>query len=108
MNLVPAGPVIAGFRPEALLPPSMVQGASLPLRVKVTHVEYLGAERVVYGVVPEGRFEGRKVVSRLPAQHTDGYAVDRVYDFAVPERELKLFDAGSEKRAPGGRVPEWR
>jgi multiple sugar transport system ATP-binding protein len=108
MNLLPAGKVIAGFRPEALLPPSMVQGASLPLKVKVTHVEYLGAERIVYGVVPDGKFAGKKVVSRLPAQHTDFYRVDQGYDLAVPERELKLFDASTEKRTTGREGLEWR
>jgi hypothetical protein len=86
----------------------MVQGASLPLKVKVTHVEYLGAERIVYGVVPDGKFAGKKVVSRLPAQHTDFYRVDQGYDLAVPERELKLFDASTEKRTTGREGLEWR
>jgi multiple sugar transport system ATP-binding protein len=108
MNLLPAGKVVAGFRPEALLPPSMVQAASLPLQVKVTHVEYLGAERVLYGVVPEGKFAGKKVVSRLPAQHTDHYHVDEAYELAVPERELKLFDAATERRLAAAGPLEWR
>jgi ABC-type sugar transport system ATPase subunit len=47
----PDGPVIVGFRPEALLPAQ--QGAGLPqLEMAVDVVEELGNETLVYGEVP--------------------------------------------------------
>jgi multiple sugar transport system ATP-binding protein len=107
MNLLPAGETTLGVRPEALRPAPLEGGDGLPLRVRVTHLEYLGAERLLHGVVPEGRFTGTRVVVRLPAAHQDGYAVDEAYDFAVPARELKRFDTATGRRAPGREVA-WR
>jgi sn-glycerol 3-phosphate transport system ATP-binding protein len=48
---VPDGPIIAGFRPEALLPAR--EGAGLPvIEMVVDIVEELGNETLVYGSVP--------------------------------------------------------
>jgi multiple sugar transport system ATP-binding protein len=100
MNLVETGTVTAGFRPEHFLPAGFLppQERDLPLRFRVGHEEYLGAERILYGVVEGGPFDGRKVVSRIAATHAVRFAPDVVYDFAVAERNLKFFDPGSGMR----------
>ena len=100
MNLVQAGAVTAGFRPEHFLPSGFLppEERDLPLRFRVGHEEYLGAERILYGVLEEGPFDGRKVVSRIAATHAVRFAPDVVHDFAVAERNLKFFDAETGMR----------
>jgi multiple sugar transport system ATP-binding protein len=97
MNLVQTGDAIAGFRPEHFLPAGFLprEERELPLSFRVSHEEYLGAERILYGVLEGGPFDGRKVVSRIAATHAVRFAPDAVHDFAVAERNLKFFDPGS-------------
>src|SRR6266850_2976066 len=47
MNIVPADGVIVGFRPEHFLPPGVAErgGAPVSYQFRITHSEYLGAER---------------------------------------------------------------
>ena len=55
-----------GFRPESFLPHGIETGddnVAFPFRV--TRVEYLGAERLVYGVI-EGRATETHVISKIP------------------------------------------
>ena len=94
MNLVPANSAIAGFRPEHFLPAGFLppEERDLLLRFRVGHEEYLGAERILYGVLEGEPFEGQKVVSRIAATHAVRFAPDTVHDFAVAERNLKFFD----------------
>jgi multiple sugar transport system ATP-binding protein len=98
MNLVEDGEVIAGFRPESLLPAAMVPGERLPLRFRVVLVEYLGSERILHGALEGGRFDGRRVVSRIAAASSGGFAQGTTHDFAVAEREVKYFEPGSGRR----------
>src|SRR5512142_2093598 len=80
MNLIESGDVIVGFRPEHFFPVAHLAGrAAIPeairaddcegpfvsLRFRVSHEEYLGAERIVYGTLEGGSLEARKVVSRM-------------------------------------------
>ncbi len=94
MNLIESAGVTAGFRPEHFLPAAeaLEKGAAIPVRFQVTNVEYLGAERILYGEARSGRFEGQKVVSRIPAH--GGAAIEKgtTQEFAVAERDLKFFD----------------
>ena len=99
MNLLDGGDVIVGFRPEALLPAIVVPAPSVAFRFRVTHVEYLGSERILYGVVEGGRFDGKKAVSRVAASAGASYAEGTSHDFAVRVGELKFFDHATEKRA---------
>jgi multiple sugar transport system ATP-binding protein len=94
MNLVPADSVIAGFRPEHLLPAGFLppDERDVLLSFRVSHAEYLGAERILYGVLEGGPFDGQKVVSRIAATHAVRFAPDSLHDFAVAERNLKFFD----------------
>jgi multiple sugar transport system ATP-binding protein len=100
MNLVQTGAAIAGFRPEHFLPSGFLppEERDLPLRFRIGHEEYLGAERILYGLLEGGPFDGRKVVSRIAATHAVRFAPDVVYDFAVAERNLKFFDAETGMR----------
>jgi multiple sugar transport system ATP-binding protein len=107
MNLVEDGDFVAGFRPESLLPADMVQGEKAAVRFRVSLVEYLGSERVLHGVIEGGRFDGRKVVSRVATAQSGAIGEDTVHDFAVPAREVKFFDKATGKRT-GSRELSWR
>src|SRR6266852_7223145 len=113
MNLVEQGDVIVGFRPEHFFPVTQLAGrAALPeeirvtdregpfvsLRFRVSHQEYVGAERLVYGSLEGGRCDGKKVVSRMSATHVARYEIGSVHAFAVSERHLKFFDRETQKR----------
>jgi multiple sugar transport system ATP-binding protein len=107
MNLVEDGDFIAGFRPESLLPDAMVQGEKAAVRFRITLVEYLGSERVLHGVIEGGRFDGRKVVSRVATAQSGELAEGNSHDFAVPARDVKFFDKATGKRT-GPRELSWR
>jgi multiple sugar transport system ATP-binding protein len=98
MNLAQDGELVVGFRPEAVQPAAAVRQPSLPLRLRISTVEYLGSERIVYGVGDGGILAGRKVVARLGASASAGYGEDAVHEFAVAERDLKFFERASGKR----------
>jgi multiple sugar transport system ATP-binding protein len=100
MNLLESPDVILGFRPEHLHPADLkVEGPRVPVHFRIKHTEYLGAERILYGVVEGGGFQSREaVVSRLSATVPAPYAPGSLYDFSVRERDLKFFDRGTGKR----------
>jgi multiple sugar transport system ATP-binding protein len=98
MNLVRHKDYILGFRPEHFLPKGVQNGgAAVPFSFKVTRVEYLGADRLIYGVLG-GALEGQKVIARLPSTVTVSVEAEKTYDFAVEEQELNFFDAATELR----------
>ncbi len=107
MNLVEDGDFVAGFRPESLLPAAMVEGERAMVRFKVTLVEYLGSERILHGTIEGGRFDGRKVVSRVATAQSVALAEGTAHDFAVPARDVKFFDKASGKRT-AARELSWR
>src|SRR5438874_871397 len=71
MNIVATDGVIVGFRPEHFLPPGVAErlGEHVSYQFRITHSEYLGAERILYGIIEGGPFKERKVISRIPATH---------------------------------------
>ncbi len=107
MNLLDDGAVIVGFRPAQLLPASMVPQPAVPLRLKITTVEYLGAERIVYGAVEGGRFDGKKVVSRIAIYAGAAEVEGTSRDFAVRVEDLAFFDRTTERRTAPREVA-WR
>jgi multiple sugar transport system ATP-binding protein len=108
MNLLRQQDVIVGFRPEYLLPAEMFPAdARIPMRFRVAYVEYLGSERILYGSLVGSQFEGQEVISRLPSRIQHSFAPETVVEFAVPENQLKFFDATTEKRA-APKVLAWR
>jgi multiple sugar transport system ATP-binding protein len=94
MNLVEHdGGGSLGFRPEHFLPREMLNGsaaAELPFRVE--RMEYLGSERILYGML-DGRTAKREVTAKVPAHVSlDGIRVGEWHPFAVRESELRYFD----------------
>jgi len=99
MNLVQHQDHILGFRPEHFLPKGTQDGSAktTTLRFQVGRVEYLGADRLLYGTLP-GSFSNQKVIARLPSTVTVDIRPDTGYDFTVDEKELKFFDSTTELR----------
>jgi multiple sugar transport system ATP-binding protein len=107
MNLVDHGDVLVGFRPEHLLPRAKVEGPAVGIGVRVTAIEYLGSERILYALIDRNRFAEQKVIAKLPATYEVSVADGAAVEFAVAERNLRFFDKASEKRTePRGLVWE--
>ncbi|HXO18660.1 MAG TPA: ABC transporter ATP-binding protein [Thermoanaerobaculia bacterium] len=101
MNLIDHGEVLVGFRPEHLLARALAEASAAPIAniaARVTLVEYLGSERILYARVERGRFAGQKVIARLPAIFQDAMPEDEVVELAVAERHLRFFDQASGRR----------
>src|SRR6478672_7559122 len=93
MNILPTKDALAGFRPEHFLPVADVaKGDMRKFRFRISHSEYLGAERILYGTFDGGPFNEKKVVSRIPATHSAGLTDNTVHDFGVAENKIKFFD----------------
>jgi hypothetical protein len=87
------------------------EGPYVPLSLHVTHEEYLGSERIVYGTIAGGAFDGKKVISRMPATLVTKFEAGGVQAFAVIERHLKFYDRTTGKRTAARPAPEvgaWR
>jgi multiple sugar transport system ATP-binding protein len=130
MNLLETDDVIVGFRPERFLPAGLIApwapmdevaktlkpenllpadllgpGKRIPLRLYVEHSEYLGSERVLYGKLSETRFRDKPVCARVSSSVLETYTPNTSYDFAVPEHELRFFEAKTGKRTPSRPFP---
>ncbi|MGH7311669.1 MAG: ABC transporter ATP-binding protein [Candidatus Rokuibacteriota bacterium] len=99
MNILERPDGLVGFRPEHFLPKAARDdGARLVVfAFRVTRLEYLGADRLIYGVL-EGAFPDAKVIARLPYTVTTPVEPGQRHDFTVPEHELKFFDRTSGLR----------
>jgi len=101
MNLLADGAAMVGFRPEHLVPAELVGNVpKVPLRFRIKNVEYLGAEKILYGSLEGARFASKEVLARIPSSAPAVYELDKTYDFSVPEQELRFFDPQTEKRIP--------
>ncbi len=99
MNFLERDDTIVGIRPEHLLP-KMIADARVPLvmlRFRVDRVENLGADRLLYGTLPEVAPE-QKVLVNLPSTVHAEFAAGETHDFAVKEKDLKFFDRASGRR----------
>jgi multiple sugar transport system ATP-binding protein len=98
MNLVEAGDTIVGFRPEHFLPREIHEGRA-PVKVpfRVTRMEYLGADRLLYGEL-EGRFAEAKAIAKLPSTVSTEVQAGRSHDFVVREKDFKFFDKSTGRR----------
>ncbi len=102
MNLVEDGKTYLGFRPEEFLPRevgSQKDNVTFPFRV--TRVEYLGADRLIYGVL-EGRTPEARVISKLPNNIRAEITAGQKYDFVVRKSDIVRFDGFTGRRANGG------
>jgi multiple sugar transport system ATP-binding protein len=101
MNLIDDGKTFLGFRPEAFLPTGIESGTdNLILPFHVSRVEYLGAERLVYGIV-EGPRAKANVISRIPTNIRVEIAAGQTMDFSVRRRDIERFDRESSRRVDG-------
>jgi multiple sugar transport system ATP-binding protein len=107
MNILPGPDVIIGFRPEHFLPPGVAvrSGEHISFGFQISHGEYLGAERVLYGTIAGGAFDGRKAVSRIPSTHAVSLPDGSLQNFAVALGDVKFFDLVSEKRTSPRSIP---
>jgi ABC-type sugar transport system ATPase subunit len=97
MNLIQISGVIAGFRPEHFrLNDEVKESAKLEFKFRVENVEYLGAEFIVSGILVGGPANEKKVIARLLLGRS--FEIGSTYDFAVAERDLKFFDATTDKK----------
>jgi multiple sugar transport system ATP-binding protein len=102
MNLVEEDGTYLGFRPEAFLPREVGSAEdSVAFPFRVTRVEYLGADRLVYGML-EGRSPETHVISKLPNNIRAEVAAGQQYDFVVRRNEIDHFDRASGRRLDGG------
>ncbi len=94
INLLEKDGHLVGFRPEHYLPSdsSLVSSellVTIPLRV--SHVENLGADRLVYGNV-ENAYEDKLSSAKLPSMVTVSVEPGQTYDFVIETKHLKFFD----------------
>ena len=109
MNLLPASEgELLGFRPEHLQPVADAgQGAATTTNgarrfdYQITRVEYLGADRLLYGHIDDFRGHPQLTVARLPSNVTVKLQIGECYPFAVAAGQLHRFD-----RRTGERVAE--
>ncbi|HEX5957977.1 MAG TPA: ABC transporter ATP-binding protein [Hyphomicrobiaceae bacterium] len=102
MNLVEDAAAWVGFRPEAFLPRSVeCAGGTVSFPFRVTRVEYLGAERLVYGEI-EGRNHGAHVISKIPTNMRVDINAGETHEFRVMTQDLVRFDRTNGRRIDGG------
>jgi len=99
MNLVLSEDGITGFRPEHFLPPAAFGGSAALARfsMRVSRVENLGADRLVYGTL-EPPLPPSRVISRLPSTVPAEVHAGERHEFVVQSRNLKQFDRNSGRR----------
>lgn len=93
MNLLERDDHIFGFRPENFLPQEVidVQDGSVTFSFRVTRVEQLGADRLIYGEARD-EFGETHVISKLPSAITVLVETGNTYDFVVQSQHLRFFD----------------
>jgi multiple sugar transport system ATP-binding protein len=101
MNLIEDGTTYLGFRPEAFLPRGIEGGDdNVIFPFRVTRVEYLGADRLVYGVL-EGREPETHLISKIPTNVRTEIAAGERHDFVVRRRDIERFDRATGHRKNG-------
>jgi multiple sugar transport system ATP-binding protein len=99
MNILDQNGGAVGFRPENFLPKDMMEDQSFAeFNFRVDRSEYLGSERIVYGVV-EGFDPKQIVTAKLPPAHVDEASIrpGEWHPFAVRNAALRYFDADGNR-----------
>jgi multiple sugar transport system ATP-binding protein len=65
----------------------------------VERVEYLGSDRLVYGVVVEDA-EEKLTIAKLPSTVTVPIEEEKIHDFVIEEQHLKFFDKETGLKTP--------
>lgn len=97
MNLVPSEHSLIGFRPEHLLPASVLPPGSMQVKLAVERMEYLSGDRHLYGTAT-GVGHPTRVIARLPATVTEPIETGKTYDFAVTPEKVRYFNADTGLR----------
>jgi multiple sugar transport system ATP-binding protein len=101
MNLIDDGATWLGFRPEAFLPNGVEPGGdNVAFSFRISRIEYLGADRLVYGVI-EGRTPEAHVISKIPTNVRTHIAAGQLYDFVLRREDIVRFDRDSGRRVNG-------
>jgi len=102
MNLVADGGTWLGFRPENFLPRSLFAGETdlMTMPFRLLREEYLGNERLLYGVLGELVPEA-KVIARIPSHLAFAHQAGQVIEFAVRTRDIRRFDRTSGQALGG-------
>jgi multiple sugar transport system ATP-binding protein len=104
MNLTESDGVLLGFRPESLLPKTARSAPSaLTIPMRITRVEYLGADCLIYGMLQPPFPEGPAIV-RIGAGEPPPCAPGQRYEFAVAEPDLKRFHPSTGLRCDARRA----
>lgn len=100
MNLVEEDRRLVGFRPEHFHPRAGGNEAGgQSFAFHAMRVEYLGADRLVYGSVDHASRE-TSVVAKLPSTVTAEIEAGQAYDFVVATENLRYFDKATGQRIP--------
>ena len=99
MNLLDVDDFLVGFRPEQFIPKQVAEGRNgvREFPFYVNRIEYLGADRLLYGQV-EGFGEDALIIARLPEAMDIPIAAEQKYDFAVSKKDLRFFNRETGKR----------
>jgi multiple sugar transport system ATP-binding protein len=102
MNLIENGKTWVGFRPEAFLPKEVEpNGDNVDFAFRITRIEYLGADRLVYGLI-DGRTPETRLISKIPTNIRTHIDAGHVYDFTVRRQDIARFEREGGKRVNGG------
>jgi multiple sugar transport system ATP-binding protein len=99
MNLVARNGGYLGFRPENFLPSEMIDDGNVAeFSFRVDRSEYLGSERIVYGVL-EGAEAGQVITAKLPPAHVSEESIrpGEWHSFAVRNSALRYFDKDGKR-----------
>lgn len=99
MNFIERDDLLVGFRPEQFVPLETANsGNDLKIfKFRVGRVEYLGADKLIYGEVLQDGGE-TLVISRLSSEEPFWTEPGEVYDFAVQKQQLRFFDSSTGER----------
>jgi multiple sugar transport system ATP-binding protein len=99
MNIVARNGDYLGFRPENFLPKGMIDDeAFTEFNFRVDRSEYLGSERIVYGVI-EGFDPKQVITAKLPPAHVAEASIrpGEWHPFAVRNSALRNFDKDGKR-----------
>jgi multiple sugar transport system ATP-binding protein len=99
MNIVACNGDYLGFRPENFLPKDMIDDeAFTEFNFRVDRSEYLGSERIVYGVI-EGCDPKQAITAKLPPAHVAEASIrpGEWHPFAVRNSALRNFDKDGKR-----------
>jgi multiple sugar transport system ATP-binding protein len=100
MNLLAHGNGYLGFRPENLLPKNMIDdgnGGVTEFSFRVDRSEYLGSERIVYGVI-DG-FDTQVIAAKLPPAHVGEESIrpGEWHPYAIRKSALRHFGSDGKR-----------